>query len=1106
MAESGSILTIGLAVDTSQLLTGVQSSTAAFGHLHTATTQVQQSLQQLTQSTSQIQQTLQQLGIQADLDSGFLAHMATGLTDLQQGQRQTTQAILETAQAIQHQTQAFTQVRTDTLEYRKEQDALRQSQRRLAEEARTEATTFRQAWSTGLGVLGALGITATLHGIASAISDFVKDSVKGFAEFEQGMLKIATLIPGTTKATPAFQQMGKEIHDLSIATGIDLKDIQKAMFDVQSVFGMGRQAEALQVLKVAADLAVAGFTNVSVASTAVSSVLKEFQLNTSEATKVANALDVAALQNRQDFEQFAKALPLLLPSLKMFHLSLESAGAAMAVLTGNGLESSKAVTGLNQLFLAIAAPTARAEQYMAALARQLGVNKVEFQRFADGSVDLLATLQQFEGIQPDLFRRIFGSNIEAMRAAVILTSNLEDVRTKIVEAVNATDTFAERSKLAHSGIQQQWNESEKAARAYHDKVGEIIAQNAQAVTAIQNRKAGFIELNETLDKHRVGLDYAAEAWAAFGGGISREWQHLQQFGIEVLGTIGEIGKSLESWVVRFDLWLLRTMPRISALLGSAGSPEALAHIQERATRLGVLPAAPMAPGPAQQFQLEQAKVSPSLGADPYAIYTAELRRRGIPLDQGQALPSSGTDPYALYTAELRRRGIPLEAVSGDAGRLGGSIVPRAAASGAAASGEAGRSGGSIVPRERPRAGLSLAELEAGMDAEDEAEKAAPKAERDARRGARAAARKEASQQRASERLLSQLTREEAAVQMPREEAERFDLEEKIRLADLGKLEEATKKEALAILAHTQAGREELAIEKELRTERKERIKDLDIFGLNVSPEEEKARRAAAKVTQALARYEEQFNLSPAGNIITPEARALTRAQEQLGTPIPGEDPEITARRARVLGRLAEEADPLKRRTDQMADAVVGMIDKMAKGGVTSLKELGMTFEQTFLAMVIDTKALKQEISTFLRDVLQGLTGETTSKNASSIGSTIGKWAAGLLGLKPSPGAPAAPGAAPAAALEPNLLTEPMQSGGPAYADTPYLVGEAGPELFVPSTSGTVIPATSTATMMQAAQRPIQVVVYAQDAGSFLRSSGQIQRALGQAQHMAMRST
>ena len=39
------------------------------------------------------------------------------------------------------------------------------------------------------------------------------------------------------------------------------------------------------------------------------------------------------------------------------------------------------------------------------------------------------------------------------------------------------------------------------------------------------------------------------------------------------------------------------------------------------------------------------------------------------------------------------------------------------------------------------------------------------------------------------------------------------------------------------------------------------------------------------------------------------------------------------------------------------------------------------------------------------------------------------------------------------------------AGGPVSANTPYVVGEVGPELFVPGASGNIIPAGKTAAMM-----------------------------------------
>jgi phage-related minor tail protein len=66
------------------------------------------------------------------------------------------------------------------------------------------------------------------------------------------------------------------------------------------------------------------------------------------------------------------------------------------------------------------------------------------------------------------------------------------------------------------------------------------------------------------------------------------------------------------------------------------------------------------------------------------------------------------------------------------------------------------------------------------------------------------------------------------------------------------------------------------------------------------------------------------------------------------------------------------------------------------------------------------------------------------------------------------------------------------SGGPVAAGTPYLVGEEGPELFVPPSSGAIAP--------NGALGPAQITfnVQANDAQSFLKSESQIAAMLSRA--------
>jgi len=69
------------------------------------------------------------------------------------------------------------------------------------------------------------------------------------------------------------------------------------------------------------------------------------------------------------------------------------------------------------------------------------------------------------------------------------------------------------------------------------------------------------------------------------------------------------------------------------------------------------------------------------------------------------------------------------------------------------------------------------------------------------------------------------------------------------------------------------------------------------------------------------------------------------------------------------------------------------------------------------------------------------------------------------------------------------------AGGPVDAGLSYLVGEQGPELFVPSASGTIQPNAA----MASPQRPqIVLNVNARDAQSFLKSETQIAAMLSRA--------
>jgi hypothetical protein len=107
-------------------------------------------------------------------------------------------------------------------------------------------------------------------------------------------------------------------------------------------------------------------------------------------------------------------------------------------------------------------------------------------------------------------------------------------------------------------------------------------------------------------------------------------------------------------------------------------------------------------------------------------------------------------------------------------------------------------------------------------------------------------------------------------------------------------------------------------------------------------------------------------------------------------------------------------------------------------------------------MIAGTKSAEQVFAEFLNAIADALINTAKQMIASYIAIGIAKMFAGL-------GSPAAGGFAPSGPLGavgdinplPTSFT-PRANGGPVAGGTPYLVGERGPELFMPGTGGSVV--------------------------------------------------
>jgi hypothetical protein len=210
---------------------------------------------------------------------------------------------------------------------------------------------------------------------------------------------------------------------------------------------------------------------------------------------------------------------------------------------------------------------------------------------------------------------------------------------------------------------------------------------------------------------------------------------------------------------------------------------------------------------------------------------------------------------------------------------------------------------------------------------------------------------------------------------------------------------------------------------------------------------------AALIEKQLATVEGRINLERETGATT-ELASLARVGEARG--IAAEklagiaDQMAAVAQASGDPRMVANADAFRLKIDALAasaDVLGRKFQTIFEDGMTTFLDDLMNRTKSFKDAFLDmAKSIEQAVS---RIVAQNLAQSLFSGNGNSGGGMlagVGNFFAGLFG-----------GSGSGSSLFGIKLAGAMAGGGDAYANQSYLVGEHGPEIFTPKTSGTVIP-------------------------------------------------
>ena len=190
-----------------------------------------------------------------------------------------------------------------------------------------------------LGSMLSFGVTAPLAAMG-------KQAFDTFSKFEDGMAKVRAVTGASVDELKALEKEAKVLGSTTRYTALQFAELQLIL---------GRKGfnprEINNMTKSVADLALATGEDLSLAAETVATSINAFNLESGEASRVANTLASAAANSSIQLSTFATAFGHAGASANAVGMDLEELAAMMGVLMDNGIKASKAGTGLRKIFM-----------------------------------------------------------------------------------------------------------------------------------------------------------------------------------------------------------------------------------------------------------------------------------------------------------------------------------------------------------------------------------------------------------------------------------------------------------------------------------------------------------------------------------------------------------------------------------------------------------------------------------------------------------------------------------------------------------------------------------------------------------------------------------
>ena len=363
----------------------------------------------------------------------------------------------------------------------------------------TQVKAFGDSLNKIGGQLQSIAGAAT--GVSLAIAGMMAPIVLQGAGFEQAMANVKAVV-GSTRDD--FEEMGvtgeenfKKLSDLAKELGASTKFSASQVAEAMSFLGMAGfdTNEILASTQATLNLAAAGNLDLAEAADIASNVVTGFGLTAADAGRVMDVMAKASANSNTDIRQLGEALSYVAPVAAATGVSVEETTALIGKLSDAGIQSSRAGTGLLQIFSLL---QKGGDQAAATLAKY-GLTLDDVNPAVVGATEAIRRLGAANIMTGDMME-LFGQR--AGPAATILKTVIDNVDEFTESLHNASGEVLEMADIQSDTLLGSFKALMSAVKGLNNAIFEAMGLSLRSavewMTGVVNKIREWVEANQPL--------------------------------------------------------------------------------------------------------------------------------------------------------------------------------------------------------------------------------------------------------------------------------------------------------------------------------------------------------------------------------------------------------------------------------------------------------------------------------------------------------------------------------------------------------------------------------------------------------------------------------